>query len=164
MSLRWNWDSPNPYLASEWSPTPRTEGVGAHSLAGEGLGESQFRRLEKKLSALPNLCSSAVDRNLLKTELLNFLYLQQNNFRFSLGARPKLSGSRNMNNRSVVLKMAARGMNRARIFKLLRSPGINSSFLWSSGGLVQQIGLSYTGTPGYIDWRNRFLGIDSWAP
>jgi hypothetical protein len=25
------------------------------------------------------------------------------------------------------------------------------------------IGLSYTGLPGYIGWRNRFLGIDSWA-
>jgi hypothetical protein len=27
----------------------------AHSSAGEGLGESQFRRLEKKLSTLPTL-------------------------------------------------------------------------------------------------------------
>jgi hypothetical protein len=29
---------------------------GAHSPAGEWLGESQFRRLEKKLSTLPTLC------------------------------------------------------------------------------------------------------------
>ncbi len=28
---------------------------GSHSPAGEGLGESQFRRLEKKLSTLPTL-------------------------------------------------------------------------------------------------------------
>ncbi len=30
-------------------------GGGAHSRTGEGLGESQFRRLEKKLSTLPSL-------------------------------------------------------------------------------------------------------------
>jgi hypothetical protein len=42
MSLRRNWDSPNPSLASECAPPPRTEGGGgeAHSLAGEGLGNS----------------------------------------------------------------------------------------------------------------------------
>ncbi len=31
-------------------------GGGAHSPAGKGWGESQFRRLEKKLSTLPTLC------------------------------------------------------------------------------------------------------------
>jgi hypothetical protein len=39
-------------------PSPRNQrggGGGAHSPAGEGLGESQFRRLEKKLSTLPTL-------------------------------------------------------------------------------------------------------------
>jgi hypothetical protein len=37
--------------------SPRTRGGGgAHSPAGERLGESQFRRLEKKLSTLPTLC------------------------------------------------------------------------------------------------------------
>ncbi len=36
-------------------PLPPEPG-GAHSPAGEGLGESQFRRLEKKLSTLPTLC------------------------------------------------------------------------------------------------------------
>jgi hypothetical protein len=41
-------------LASKCAPPPRTGG-GAHSPAGEGLGESQFRRLEKKLSTLPTL-------------------------------------------------------------------------------------------------------------
>ncbi len=38
-------------------PSPRNQrGGGAHSCAGEGLGESQFQRLEKKFSTLPTLC------------------------------------------------------------------------------------------------------------
>jgi hypothetical protein len=42
-------------------PSPRNQGGGgAHSPAGEGLGESQFRRLEKKLSTLPTLCPHPV--------------------------------------------------------------------------------------------------------
>jgi hypothetical protein len=41
-SSRRNWDSPNPSPAGECAP-PVLEG-GAHSLAREGLGESQFRR------------------------------------------------------------------------------------------------------------------------
>ncbi len=36
---------------------PEPEKRRAHSPAGEGLGESQFRRLEKKLSTLPTLWS-----------------------------------------------------------------------------------------------------------
>jgi hypothetical protein len=35
-------------------PSPQ-HGGGAHSPAGEGLGDSQYRRLEKKLSTLPAL-------------------------------------------------------------------------------------------------------------
>jgi hypothetical protein len=35
-------------------PEPGEEG--AHSPGGEGLGKSQFQRLEKKLSTLPILC------------------------------------------------------------------------------------------------------------
>jgi hypothetical protein len=58
MSPRRNWDSPNPSVASECAPPPRTEG--AHSPAGEGLGESQFRRLEKNLGNLPNLWLIAI--------------------------------------------------------------------------------------------------------
>jgi hypothetical protein len=54
MSPRRNWDSPNPSLASECAPPPQN-GDGAQLPAGEGLGESQFRRLEKKLSTLPIL-------------------------------------------------------------------------------------------------------------
>jgi hypothetical protein len=57
MSHRRNWDSPTPSLASECAPPPGTKGGGAHSPAGEGLGESQFRRLEKSL-ALYLLCGA----------------------------------------------------------------------------------------------------------
>ncbi len=45
-----NWDSPNPSLASECAPQPSTGGGGAQSPASEGLGKSQFRRLEKSLA------------------------------------------------------------------------------------------------------------------
>jgi hypothetical protein len=37
------------------SPPPRTKEWGAHSSAAKRVGESQFRRLEKKLSTLPTL-------------------------------------------------------------------------------------------------------------
>jgi hypothetical protein len=56
MSPRRNWDSANPSLASQFGPPPRTGG-GAHWPTGEGVGESQFRRLEKQLSTLPTLWS-----------------------------------------------------------------------------------------------------------
>ncbi len=36
-------------------PSPGSKGGEAHSRAGEGLGESRFQRLEKKLSTLPTL-------------------------------------------------------------------------------------------------------------
>jgi hypothetical protein len=52
-----NWDSPTPSFASECAPPPGTIGGRAHLPAGEGLGESQFRQLEKKLSTLPTLCA-----------------------------------------------------------------------------------------------------------
>jgi hypothetical protein len=42
---------------------------------------------------------------------------------------------------------------------LLRRPGIDSQ----PGGPVRNP-IYRTGPPGYIGWRNRFLGIDSWAP
>jgi hypothetical protein len=50
---------PSPSFASECVPPPGTKGGGAHSPAGKGLGESQFRRLEKGL-ALCLLCVSMV--------------------------------------------------------------------------------------------------------
>ncbi len=43
-SSRRNWDSPNPSPAGECAPLPPVLGGGAHSLAREWLGESQFRR------------------------------------------------------------------------------------------------------------------------
>jgi hypothetical protein len=55
MSPRRNWDSPNPSLPSECGPPPEPKGRGANSPAGEGMGENQFRRLEKKLNTLPTL-------------------------------------------------------------------------------------------------------------
>ncbi len=52
---------------------------------------------------------------------------------------------------------------RARIFKLLRSPVLEFlKSLWGSG-TEEEWGYC-TGPPGYIGWRNSFLGIDSWAP
>jgi hypothetical protein len=42
---------------------------------------------------------------------------------------------------------------------LLWRPGIDSQ----PGGPVRNP-ICRTGPPGYIGWRNRFLGIDSWAP
>jgi hypothetical protein len=48
--------SPNPSLAP-----PPILGGGAHSPAGEGLGESQFRRPEKKLGTLPSLWQLATN-------------------------------------------------------------------------------------------------------
>ncbi len=57
MSSRRKWDSPNSSLASECAPPPRIKGGGGALACGRGVGESQFRRLEKKLSTLPTLCS-----------------------------------------------------------------------------------------------------------
>ncbi len=51
-----NWDSPNPSPAGECAlPAGPKGGGGAHSPAAKGVGESQFRRLEKKLSTMPTL-------------------------------------------------------------------------------------------------------------
>jgi hypothetical protein len=43
-SSRRNWDSPNPSPIGECATSNPVLGGGAHSLASEGLGESQFRR------------------------------------------------------------------------------------------------------------------------
>jgi hypothetical protein len=71
MSPRRNWDSSYSSLASECAPPPRIRGGGTHSPAGEGLGESQFRRLEKKLSTLPTL---RVEGNKLRDTIFNFIF------------------------------------------------------------------------------------------
>ncbi len=46
----------HPLSCQRVCPFPRTKGGGAPSPAGEGVGKSQFQRLEKKLSTLPTLC------------------------------------------------------------------------------------------------------------
>jgi hypothetical protein len=53
-----------PLLSPASVPLPSEPKGGAHSPAGEGVGESQFRRLEKKLSTLPTLCSWPVSSSL----------------------------------------------------------------------------------------------------
>ncbi len=68
MSPRRNWDSPTPSLASECVPPPVTKEGGSTLVAGEGLGESQFRRLEKS-TALCLLCV---------TVSMTVLYMQYN--------------------------------------------------------------------------------------
>ncbi len=54
MSPRRLWDSPTPSLPSDCAPSPGTKGRGTLA-CGWGVGESQFRRLEKKLSTLLSL-------------------------------------------------------------------------------------------------------------
>jgi hypothetical protein len=58
MSPRRNLDSPTLSLASDCAPPPESnrKGGGARSPGGEGVGESQFQRLEKSL-ALCLLCA-----------------------------------------------------------------------------------------------------------
>ncbi len=63
MSPRRNWDSPQPLSRQRVFPSPQNQGGGAHSPAGEGLGESQFRRLEKSL-ALCLLCALSPHSNI----------------------------------------------------------------------------------------------------
>jgi hypothetical protein len=43
-SSRRNWNSPTPLTAGDCAPDPLFRGGGAHSLAGEGLGDSHNRR------------------------------------------------------------------------------------------------------------------------
>jgi hypothetical protein len=58
MSPRQNWDSSTPSLSPASVPLPPVQRGGGTLSAGEGLGESQFRRLEKSL-ALCLLCAPA---------------------------------------------------------------------------------------------------------
>ncbi len=59
MSPRQNIGVSQPLSRQRVCPCSQNRGGGAHSPAGEGLGDSQFRRLEKKLSTLPTLWSRA---------------------------------------------------------------------------------------------------------
>jgi hypothetical protein len=56
MSPRRNWDSPNPFAASECALPPGPKVGGAHPPAPTGVGEFQFRRWRKSL-ALCLLCA-----------------------------------------------------------------------------------------------------------
>ncbi len=47
---------PPPLSRKRVCPSPGTKRGGAHSPAGEGVGEFQFQRQEKKLSTLSTLC------------------------------------------------------------------------------------------------------------
>ncbi len=64
-----NWNSPTPLAAASVPSPPRTIGWGgAHLPAAKGVGESQFRRLEKKLSTLPTLWALPSENNSLYQE------------------------------------------------------------------------------------------------
>ncbi len=56
LSPRRNGTLPHPLSPASVPLPPGTKGGRTHLPTGEGLGESQFRRLEKKLSTLPTLC------------------------------------------------------------------------------------------------------------
>jgi hypothetical protein len=62
-SPRPNRDSPTPSPASECAPSPNKKRGGTHSPACKGVGESQFGRLEKKLSTLPTVPKRRCSRN-----------------------------------------------------------------------------------------------------
>jgi hypothetical protein len=106
-SSRRNWDSPNPSPAGECAP-PLVPGERAHSLAREGLGESQFRRVDI-------LCGTL------------YMYV----FWVSMA------------------------LHYTSELEFLKS-------LWRLG--TEEAEGYRTGPPGYIGWRNSFLGIDSGAP
>jgi hypothetical protein len=59
----------------------------------------------------------------------------------------------------LVRLLAAVAISEPVFVDLVRRPGIDSQ----AGGPVQNP-ICRTGPPGYIGWRNRFLGIDFWAP
>jgi hypothetical protein len=62
MSPRWNLDPPPPLLQVSVPLPPEPGGAGgAHSPAREGVGESQFQRLEKKLSTPSSLWEQSLD-------------------------------------------------------------------------------------------------------
>ncbi len=64
MSRRRNWDSPNPSLASECAPPPRT----GDSPAGEGLGGVPIPTTGESL-ALCVLCDALFPLNVMSTQL-----------------------------------------------------------------------------------------------
>ncbi len=114
---------------------PGTKGRGAYSPAGEGEGESQFRRLEKKLSTLPTLWlipSHAIIQFFSRLFTLIFfssimipcLLIPSLHLRWNLWRRDMLKRSKISNSRTFL----------DRICTLLISSGIDSSSLCSLAG------------------------------
>jgi hypothetical protein len=83
---RRNWNSPNPFLASECSPSPRNRGRGHTSLRVGGWGESQFRRgaytvvlfictYFVSLTLPPAAAAAAVTRSRIHTLTISVIFL-----------------------------------------------------------------------------------------
>jgi hypothetical protein len=70
---RRNWDSPNPFLASECSPPPETGGRGHTSLRVGGWGESQFRR--GAYTVVLFICTYFVRQSLVPCTTYTYAYL-----------------------------------------------------------------------------------------
>ncbi len=72
-------------------PSPQNRGGGAHSPAGEGLGESQFQRLEKKLITLPTLWGRLTVKNFKKSSILRWGNPEKNKNIFNFFRREEAS-------------------------------------------------------------------------
>ncbi len=127
---------PHPHShASECGPPPPHYQRGeAHPPADEGVGEFQFRRLEKKF------LGTLFFLQILTTYFIFFIFFHQSLLsshipyvQTAVGAEPVFVNP-------------------------LRSPGLD----FQDGGPARQPYLSCP--TGYIGWRNRFLGIDARAP
>jgi hypothetical protein len=76
LSPRRNWDPPYPPPLPPVSvPSPPEPGRGAHSPGVEGVGESSFQRLQKKLSTLCTLCYQGSIVTLAGSKIESFKFL-----------------------------------------------------------------------------------------
>jgi hypothetical protein len=84
-SSRRNWDSPTPSPAGECVSAPLVRGGGTHSLAGEGVGGSQFRRGDRQCGTtvcmyfVPTLLSTLRLFNsskIFSLDIIKILYIQ----------------------------------------------------------------------------------------
>jgi hypothetical protein len=129
--------SPTPSPVSECVPHPGTKGGG-----GEGMGESPFRRLEKKpsttvlyYSVLAGIFASSLVKTAITTLLLVYYILLL------------------WSSLSLPVGKTVRGQ----ICERLRSPGLNSMEPIPRTGLCDNHNFC-SSPPGYIGWLNRFLG------
>ncbi len=160
MSPRRNWDSPTPLAASECPLPPGLKGGGAHSPAAKGVGESQFRRLEKKLSTLPTLWfpSSRKYDQVVHPGSRSWLSTHP-------GSRgQKGTGSRFRNTGIRVRTYFVRSMEIIIIQPELEFENLEGAHE-SIPSIVGQYGNTTcrTGPPSHVGWLNRFIVIDSWA-